>query len=837
MTDASNPTAAASSVRDDDLSIVLFGLPAAGKSSLLGALAQAAQAQEHLLNGRLTDVTHGLDELRRRLYEETPRRTAEEVVPYPLDFEPFSEIGGKPASPQHVGTVVIDCDGRVANDLLVRRQALPEDSPEGTLAREVSDADTLVLVIDASAPPAQVESDFAEFERFLRQMERTRGERTEVGGLPVFLVLTKCDLLAQPGDTTADWMERIEQHKRDLDARFRRFLERREQKAWPLPFGRINLHLWATAVKRPALANAPAKAREPYGVAELFRQCLEQAAAFRGRRRQSGRRLVWTVGAAAGVVALMASLAVGFTLHNLDTQTNALREQVRLLRNADPPSEAERLAAPIPELRQRAKQWRAVRDNPHFHALSAEQQQMARDRLDELDAYLDYHDRLLQSPRPRDARTEKDLRDLEEGLKTELALPRDAWKDTEAGRLHSERRKDAEALDAAVKRARNWYRDNVEKADNLWTFSGEQTEPGTAGINWTAWTRQVEALLSPDHRPSFTGSDKVADAAGTMTFDATVLRFEEVRKARTDWEADQARLRRLLDVCAALGLAANVDNKPPLLVISDRVTLREVGERSQRLAEVYPNFKTDFVLEKLPEAIRPRVRQAARGYYENLLEPARAAVLSQLQQAGGGAQETPSRWDSVRKWLRSPRELEGWRSLAVVLARLNAPEASDPVAALAEFLDRTSFTLRIQGLTLEIPEGLEVQPAADTPLSIYHVTADKPALVFKPSGDGERDARRRVWTYSFDAGNAERLIYRPGDALWATLPLRAKQQLTWVRCRSLTYQFQRLNRPPRLHQSEKEPISGPLAEKVRLTITPADGVPRVPDLMPEVLLK
>src|SRR5262249_591018 len=74
------------------LRIVLFGMPAAGKSSLLGALAQAAQSQEHLLNGRLTDRSsnQGLAELRRRVYDEKSRPTAEEVVPYPVVFEPFA---------------------------------------------------------------------------------------------------------------------------------------------------------------------------------------------------------------------------------------------------------------------------------------------------------------------------------------------------------------------------------------------------------------------------------------------------------------------------------------------------------------------------------------------------------------------------------------------------------------------------------------------------------------------------------------------------------------------------------------------------------------------------
>jgi hypothetical protein len=847
----------------NDLSIVLFGLPAAGKSSLLGALAQAAQAQEHLLNGRLIDVSHGLDELRRRLYEESARRTAEEVVPYPVDFEPFSPLTPNP-SPQrgrgekrgdaarHIGAVFIDCDGRVANDLLVRRQAIPEDSPEGTLAREVVDADTLVLVIDASAPPAQVESDFAEFDRFLRQMETSRGQRAAVGGLPVFLVLTKCDLLAQPGDTVADWMERIEQHKRDLDARFRRFLARREQESGSLPFGRLDLHLWATAVKRPALAGSPAKAREPYGVAELFRQCLEQAAAFRGRRRQSGRRLVWTVGAAGGIIALMAALAVSFTGRNLDTQANALRDRVQLLRDSDIPSEAERLHAPIRELRHRAEELRAIRNDPQFDALSAEQQQLVRDRLDELETYLHYFDRLVQSPRPRDVHTERALREIKQDLKTELALPREAWTDTEAGRLHGERLQDAEALDAAVKRAEDWYRDSAAKAENLRTFAGQQTGHGAAGVNWDQWTVDAETMLRPDYRPPFTGSSPVPGAAGTLTYDATVLRFEEVLAARADWEGKKGRLQRVLDLCSALGLATAAAFPGPagergegVLVIPRSFALSQARERRNVLERSYPHYKSDFIFERVPEAIRPVVDQKAHTYYERLLGPAQAAVLKQLEQAGSGAEETRARWESVRNWLRDPKELEDWRVLAGVLIRLHdpssqhTPESADPVATLAEFLGRSSFTLNIRRLTLEIPESLEQKPAADANLSIYHPASagDKPALVFQPSGEGERDAQRRVWTYSFRPREAQMLTYRPGDALWATLPLRNDWMFTWVRCRSLRYQFERLTRPPRLHKTKEEATtSGTLEEEVRLTVLPADGVPHLPDLIPIVLL-
>jgi hypothetical protein len=851
MTDASNPTAA-ESVRADDLSIVLFGLPAAGKSSLLGALAQAAQAQEHLLNGRLIDVSHGLDELRRRVYDESARRTAEEVVPYPVDFEPFSPLTPNPSPPkgrgekagQHVGAVFIDCDGRVANDLLVRRQALPEDSPEGTLAREVIDADTLVLVVDASAPPAQVESDFAEFDRFLRQLEISRGERAEVGGLPVFLVLTKCDLLAQAGDSAADWMERIEQHKRDLDARFRRFLARREQEAGPMPFGHLDLHLWATAVKRPALTGSPAKAREPYGVAELFRQCLEHAAVFRGRRRQSGRRLVWTVGAAGGIVALMTALGIGFTVRNLDTQTNALRDRVQLLRDSDMPSEAERLRAPIRELHRHADELRALRNDSQFDTLSAEQQQLVRDRLDEMEAYLSYFDRLLASPRPRDAHTEGALREVKQILKTELVLPREAWKDTEAGRLHAERLQDAEALESAVRDAEVWYRDSVAKAEKLRTFAGQQTGRGAAGVNWDRWTSDTETLLSPDYRPPFAGSSPIPGAATTLTYDATVLRFDEVAAARAEWEGKKGRLQHVLDLCSVLGLAISADKRPAVLVIPRRFTLSQARERRNQLDLSYPRYKSDFVFEHVPDAIRATVDQAAHTSYEHLLEPAQAAVSKQLEQAGGGAEETRSRWQSVRNWLRDPKELEDWRVLVQVLIRLHdpgsspTPESADPVSGLAEFLDRGSFTLTIRRLTLEIPESLERKPAADANLSIYHPASagEKPALVLEPSGEGERDPQRRVWTYSYRVRDGQTLTYRPGDALWAKLPLRDDWMLTWVRCHSLMYQFERLTRPPRLHKKGEATTSGTLEEGVRLTILPADGVPRVPDLMPVVRL-
>jgi hypothetical protein len=310
-----NPTA------PDPLRLVLFGLPGAGKSSLLGALAQAAEAHPHLLDGRIADPSPNLADLRRNVYQHGSLDAGHEIVSYSFDYEPTGK-----AAP--LNAVVLDCDGRAA-DALIRNPA----PVAGALSQEMLDADALVLAVDASASLERLEADFGEFDHFLSRMEHRRGERTDIGGLPVFLVLTKCDKIARPGATTADWLEQIEERKREIGRRFRKFLAGREAAHLPAGFGRIHLQLWATAVWRPPLASAATKPDDPYGVAELFRQCLDQAAAFRERRDNSAHRLVqMTLATVGGVLALLvaaASLVASDALHQppspLQIQVESLR--------------------------------------------------------------------------------------------------------------------------------------------------------------------------------------------------------------------------------------------------------------------------------------------------------------------------------------------------------------------------------------------------------------------------------------------------------------------------------------------------------------------------------
>mgnify|MGYP003579622044 CR=1 FL=1 len=86
-------------------------------------------------------------------------------------------------------------------------------------------------------------------------LEQARGRLNDVVGLPVFLVLTKCDLLAQPDDGLAGWIGRIEDLKRKSLRGLQGFLDDRRSR--PNDHGRLDTHLWATAMRRPALATTP----------------------------------------------------------------------------------------------------------------------------------------------------------------------------------------------------------------------------------------------------------------------------------------------------------------------------------------------------------------------------------------------------------------------------------------------------------------------------------------------------------------------------------------------------------------------------------------------------
>jgi GTPase SAR1 family protein len=814
---------------DDALRIVLFGMPDAGKTSLLGGLAQASQTQEHVLNGHLTDPSNRLAELQHRVYDEGPRETLEEVVPYPVTLEPFT--AAKSAAPaERLDAVLVDCDGRVANELLSRRRSLESDD-ENTLAGQILDADALVLVVDASAGAAQIESDFGEFRKFLRLLEESRGRRSEVGGLPVFLVLTKCDLLAQPGDTAAAWVERVEERKRQVDRRFHEFLEEDEDES--VPFGSIDLHLWATAVKRPVLADAAAKPREPYGIAELFRQLFSGAEVFRERCQRSGRRLAWTVGAACTVFAGLVGLTATLLAHRDVDRPSPLLNKVESYRSREGQTPSARLREP---LQPRIAELTDLKNDPEFASLPPKEQEYVASRLDELKEYRAYKERLQEVRPPAEVANEREL-DKAETILRELTPPPERqaeWGQTEAALLRSQRLEDVKAIRAAVNDLDDWYRRVQRRGEELWTFAEHRGGP----IPWRDWQAQVQKLLDEADTPLHVPTERLPHA-NRVTY-ATVLRFDRITEDRRVWDGLKQRLQRLRDLSAALGLAGSVTGRPPVLEIPAQFPATRAAERVQELERAYPRFAQDFTLTDLPEIAVGEIRQAARGSYENVRDAGRAVVLRRLRDACPEGKETLECWRRLRPWLANPEELQAWRRLANLLLRLHNPDAGDPITALDAFVSQDQFNLEFRYLTLELPDDLKLRPAGR--LAVNHRSGEaQTTLAFEVYRDGRRDPRRRVTTYTFQPTGGTALAFRPGDRFWAELPLKDEQNgewlLTWSANRSRLWEFERLSRDPWLRRKDQEAGAGKFAEGVRLTVEPESGVPVVPDVVPIVPAK
>ena len=62
-----------------------------------------------------------------------------------------------------------------------------------------------MLLVDAASDDKQLAEAFEAFDAFLTVVGRAKTDARAVGGFPVFLVLTQCDRLAQPGDTMPAW--------------------------------------------------------------------------------------------------------------------------------------------------------------------------------------------------------------------------------------------------------------------------------------------------------------------------------------------------------------------------------------------------------------------------------------------------------------------------------------------------------------------------------------------------------------------------------------------------------------------------------------------------------
>lgn len=512
--------------------VVLFGMPAAGKSSLLGSLSQASKSQESLLHAHLTEKGNGLEELRRRVYEDRPQETLEEVVAYPVRVETLADPKNQ-APVEAYEAVLFDCDGRVANEFLTKQKSL--DGPTGDLAGAVLAADTLILVVDAADDPGHLEKDFALFGEFLRLFQTSRGKRSEVAGLPVYLVLSKCDLLASRGDSPAQWMEKIEERKRQVGQKFREFLAGSSTREQP-PFGTIDLQVWATAVKRPPLADRPARP-EPYGVAELFRQALASARRFSGHRLQVTQRLHLTALVVLLLVSFLALLAAAFFLTRPSSELLALENKVRSSLPAPGISAGERLRDP----ENRLKQIHLILKDPTFEKLPDFTRAEVERHGQELEAYLAYNKAFIEKvPAPRFVTREEDLQKIEKTL-TELPLPKDfsGWEDTKAGKRRQQVLQEIKALRETATLVEEWFQEQARLGNKLYDEGVLILRMNPAPQTRDQWLTRVGEFL--EQPLPFKESNQLPNQP-TLTYGSVYNLDRVIRSRMESWERSKSNL-------------------------------------------------------------------------------------------------------------------------------------------------------------------------------------------------------------------------------------------------------------------------------------------------------
>ncbi|HET6576558.1 MAG TPA: GTPase domain-containing protein [Fimbriiglobus sp.] len=808
--------------------VVFFGPSNSGKSALINRFVRAASAPD----ATAVELTPAAP----------PNGIRRELVPQLI------RVDNPAAGPTGGRLVVVDCDGRAAGELLSHPSGLVRGKARGALAEAVRSADALVLVVDAAASPEQVDQTFRNFGSFLDGLEEGRTFGREVGGLPVFLTLAKCDALHRAGDSPTDWLARVAERERELRDRFEDYFgdETANEEPSPfLPFGSIDLHQAATSIQVPD-GKAFAAYADPdgaFGVARLVRETLPAARGYRARVLGARKRLKWTLtGAGALLGAMLVGLLVLLASGGLG-RGDLLTERVRAYRAGEPP--------PAVYLSDRnfahnRRELLSFRESIGFGRLSDELRAFVEDRLREFDAYKEYRDK-FKPPRlgPAEIQTPEQAAKLDADLQGELAPPdayANRWAETEAGRLWQKWRTDLRLVREAEAALHDWYSRLIQRGNTLLLTES----PPDFG-----WRAQVGALFRDAKEPPFRPEQEVEKSPSVPVLRGKPLTyapaFESARmeQARQDWQATREKLRHLRDLTDSIGLTtgpgsreAVLDLPEPLPTLSgskELAAVRLAGLRSAYPPPAYPSDEyPEWAVAHFPDPVRKAVTLRLQSIFDTGVRHVRRLIGQ-----AAPSPETAEGWRKVADALLQDPELKAWGRLLGLYRRwIDPTAAADPVAELVEFLRHDRYELNMKSIQVAIPDdllGVRATPAGR--LVVTHTPAGGQPVEYpyRQEGEGKRD--RPVTTYTFVSdGHPGTILYRPGDELTATLPLKAggeEYRLVWQSGRSTVYQIDRLAQPPRLERVGPVPAPVP-APGVRLTVSPPGGLPAVPVLFPDL---
>lgn len=171
-------------------------------------------------------------------------------------------------------------------------------------------ADAVLIALPAHETGTNLRQVLAPIADRINEMAARRGRQCQVAGFPVFVVLTQCHLLAHPSEPFEDWLERVETRKRQIGRLFEALLGPTEVQG----FGAIQLHLWATAPRRPNLPGALANSEDPFGIRELVWQVVGGVRDRQRRQARQARRLRLLVTLSITAVLALVLMAVVFWL-------------------------------------------------------------------------------------------------------------------------------------------------------------------------------------------------------------------------------------------------------------------------------------------------------------------------------------------------------------------------------------------------------------------------------------------------------------------------------------------------------------------------------------------
>ncbi len=509
--------------------ILLFGTPGAGKSALLGALVQAAPA----LKAAVADKRGELEELKNSTYADTIAPTTNALESYDVNVKPDSRAS---AWASHRLTV-LDCSGKTAAQMLQAEEPFAKRHP---LHKPIFSADTVVLAVDASVTGKELKDEFAQFGHWLRELYVTRARRTDIADLPVYLVLTKCDLLARKEDTHAGWLLRIEEGKRRVEEKFRDYLKEQGP-----GFGTVRLQLWATSIKRPALADRKANVQEPFNVAELFRECLQSATEFRDRRQRSANRLQNVVAGLLGLIVVLGLIVSILIEFDPPTRGTTLEEQTLTLLPRKEANSTERLQGGLKKLEGKQAELAKVKMASDFERLPAETQKAVTDYHDEIARYVELHYQAQASLKlPHLAKNEGEFGELEKSA-NQFVVTQESL-ETPVGRRARKCREEFALVRKAITSEEDWLTQQfkvnnalLDQSDALYRKVRDKLKASAEDFaNWKKLKGEYDAQIQK--RPGFPRQDVIAGVTRVKHDDLGM--FANIKEARAEWHRSKQML-------------------------------------------------------------------------------------------------------------------------------------------------------------------------------------------------------------------------------------------------------------------------------------------------------